>query len=57
VDTVNRLSHLMRQHPDRVLFEAMDPQALPDDDVAFVRQALENLSHSSSAIPSRTTAP
>ena len=57
VDTVNRLSHLMRQHPDRVLFEAMDPPAFPDDDVAFLKQALENLPHSSSAIPSRTTAP
>ena len=45
----------MRQHPDRVLFEAMDPPAFPDDDVAFVKQALENLSHSSGATPSRTT--
>jgi hypothetical protein len=57
VETVNRLSHLMRQHPDRVLFEAMDPPALPDDDVAFLKQALENLSHSSSATQSRTTSP
>ena len=57
VETVNRLSHLMRQHPDRVLFEAMDPPALPDDDVAFLKQALENLPHSSSATQSRTTSP
>lgn len=57
VDTVNRLSHVMRQHPDRVLHEAMDPPAFPDDDVAFVKQALEHLPHSSSATPSRTTAP
>jgi hypothetical protein len=57
VETVNRLSHLMRQHPDRVLFEAMDPPALPNDDVAFLKQALENLSHSSSATQSRTTSP
>jgi len=57
VETVNRLSHLMRQHPDRVLFEAMDPPALPDDDVAFLKQALENLPHSSSTTQSRTTAP
>jgi len=57
VETVNRLSHLMRQHPDRVLFEAIDPPALPDDDVAFLKHALENLSHSSSATQSRTTAP
>ena len=57
VETVNRLSILMRQHPDRVLFEAMDPPALPDEDVAIVKQALENLSHSSSEIQSRTTSP
>lgn len=57
VEAVNRLSDLMRRHPDRVLFEARDPSAFPDDDVAFVKQALENLPHSSSAIPSRTTAP
>lgn len=57
VETVNRLSHLMRQHPDRVLFEAMDPPALPGEDVAFLKQALENLPHSSSTTPARTTAP
>ncbi|HSL04443.1 MAG TPA: hypothetical protein VK901_13015 [Nitrospiraceae bacterium] len=57
VETVNRLSLLMRQDPDRVLFEAMDPPALPDEDVAFVKQALENLPHPSVAIPSRTMSP
>jgi hypothetical protein len=57
VETVNRLSLLMRQHPDRVLFEAMDPPALADDDVAFLKQALEDLSHSNDAPPFRTTAP
>jgi len=57
VETVNRLSHLMRQHPDRVLFEAMDPPALPDEDVAFLKQALENLPHPSSTTQSRTISP
>ena len=57
VETVNRLSLFMRQHPDRVLFEAMDPPALPADDVAFLKQALESVSHSSGAISSRTTSP
>ena len=57
VETVNRLSLFMRQHPDQVLFEAMDPPALPDDDVAFLKQALDDLSHSSGAISSRTTSP
>jgi hypothetical protein len=57
VDTVNRLSHLMRQHPDRVLFGAMDPPAFPDDDVAFVKQVLADLANSSSVTPSRTWSP
>ena len=57
VETVNRLSHLMRQDPDRVLFEAMDPPALPDEDVAFVKQALENLPHPSGATPPRMALP
>lgn len=56
-ETVNRLSHLMRRHPDRVLFEAIDPPALPDEDVDFLKHALENLSHSSGATQSRTTSP
>ena len=57
VETVNRLSQLMRQHPHRVLFEAMDPPAFPDEDIAFLKQALENLSNSSGATQSRTTSP
>jgi len=57
VETVNRLSIIMRQDPDRVLFEAMAPPALPDEDVAFVKQALENLPHPSGATPSRTPSP
>ena len=57
VETVNRLSSLMRQHPDRVLRKALGPPAFPDDDVAFLKQALDDLSHSSGAISSRTTAP
>lgn len=57
VETVNRLSLFMRQHPDRVLFEAMDPPALPADDVAFLKQALESVSHSSGPAPSGTPSP
>ena len=57
VETVNRLSLLMRQHPDRVLFKAMEPPALSDEDVAFVKEALENLPHFSVATPSRMTPP
>jgi hypothetical protein len=40
VEVVNRLGLEMRQHPDRVLFEATDPPPLPDEDVAFLRQSL-----------------
>lgn len=54
VETVNRLSILMRQHPDRVLFVAMDPPPFSDEDLALVKQALENLSHPVDSAPPRT---
>jgi len=44
VDAVNRLGMEMRRHPDRVLFEASDPPSLPSEDVAFLKQALANMS-------------
>jgi hypothetical protein len=40
VDVVNRLGLAMRQRPDRVLFEAADPPPLPDEDVAYLKEAL-----------------
>jgi hypothetical protein len=40
VNVVNRLGLEMRQRPDRVLFEAMDPPPLPDEDVAFLKNVL-----------------
>jgi hypothetical protein len=40
VDVVNRLGLEMRQHPDRVLFEATDPPPLAEEDVAFLKEAL-----------------
>ncbi len=57
VETVNQLSLLMRQHPDRVLFEAMDPPAFPEDEVVFLKQALESLSHAGDLIPTRAPLP
>ena len=57
VETVNRLSHIMRQHPDRVLLKATDPPPLPDDDVDFVKQALGSLSYPGGATPSRAMSP
>lgn len=38
----DRLGDLMRHDPGRVLFEAMDPPPLPDDQVAFLKQVLSN---------------
>ena len=57
VSVVNRLGQEMRQHPDRVLFAATDPPPLPHDEVAFLKQALETLSHSSSAPQFRVPPP
>ena len=57
VNVVNRLGQEMRQHPDRVLFEATDPPPLPDGEVAFLRQALEHLSRSGSASQPGTLPP
>ena len=39
-ETVNRLGLVMRRHPERVLFEAMDPPALSDRDVEFLKKSL-----------------
>ena len=47
----------MLQHPELVLFEATDPPALPDDEVAFLKQALSILHDTDSSIPTKTTSP
>jgi hypothetical protein len=57
LETVNRLSDLMRRQPDRVLSKAMDPPAFSEDDAMFVKQALQNHSLSSGALPSTATSP
>ena len=57
VDSVNRLSPMILQEPDRVLSEAMKPPALPSDEVDFLKQMLVNVRHLSGAAPSRTTSP
>jgi len=49
INVVNRLGQEMQEHPDRVLFEATNTPPLPHEEVAFLKQALEHLSHSSSA--------
>jgi hypothetical protein len=40
VEVVNRLGLEMRHRPERVLFEATDPPPLPEEDVAFLKHAL-----------------
>ncbi|MGQ0696492.1 MAG: hypothetical protein ACT4OL_13095 [Nitrospiraceae bacterium] len=57
VQTVNRLGQMMRQHSDRVLFEAMDPPAVPDDDVAFLKEALGSLKNPGKASHQKTLSP
>lgn len=57
VETVNRLSQVMRQHPDRVLFEAMDPPALPADDVAFLKETMATLHNPNDSTHHRTITP
>jgi hypothetical protein len=58
VTVVNRLGQEMWQHPDQVLSEATDPPSLPDDEVTFLKQALDHLSHPGSALsPSKALAP
>jgi hypothetical protein len=42
-DAARLLGGAMREHPERVLFEAMDPPALPDEEVAFLKAALASL--------------
>jgi hypothetical protein len=57
VDTVNLLSEAMRQQPDRVLSAATQSPGLSIDEIAFLKYALVQLSHSNDAPLSRTTAP
>ncbi len=42
-DAARRLAGVMRDHPDQVLFEATDPPGLPDEQVAFLKEALMSL--------------
>ncbi|MCC6966161.1 MAG: hypothetical protein IT391_07735 [Nitrospira sp.] len=50
-DAARRLGGAMREHPEQVLFEATDPPGLPDDEVAFLKEALARLHDS--AVPYR----
>ncbi len=42
-DAASRLGYTMREHPEQVLFEATDPPALPEEEVAFLKAALVSL--------------
>ena len=57
VEVVNRLGLEMRDHPERVLFEATDPPPFADEDVAFLTKALGNRPHPSPAAHPSMTKP
>ena len=57
VNVVNRLGLEMRQHPDRVLFEATDPPPMPADDVTFLKNALGSPQNPSHSNRTKTTRP
>jgi hypothetical protein len=57
VESVNRLSQVMRQQPDRVLSEATKASALSSDEMAFLKHTLEDLSHFNGVTQSRTMSP
>ncbi|THJ22101.1 MAG: hypothetical protein CAF45_010550 [Nitrospira sp. CG24E] len=57
ITVVNRLGQEMRQHPDRIIFEATVSPSLPSEEVAFLKQALESLGQSSNRTPSRALLP
>ncbi len=44
-DAARRLAWAMHDHPDHVMFEATDPPGLPDEQVAFLKDALASLHH------------
>lgn len=46
-ETVNRLGLVMRQYPERVLLEALEPPALSDRDVKFLKKSLGGADDSS----------
>ena len=54
-DAARRLAGVMRDHPEQVLFEATDPPGLPDEQVAFLKEALASL-HNPAQKPSVFTA-
>ena len=57
VETVHRLGVTMRQDPQRVLRRATDPPALPDSDVAFLKEALEPVQQSGDSRRRETPVP
>jgi len=52
-EAARRLGDAMHEQPDQVLFEATDPPALPDEDVAFLKRALAGLHNPS--LPAQPT--
>lgn len=57
VETVNRLGLVMREHPERVLFAAMDSPSFPDHDVVFLKEAIGSPQHPNHADHRNVLAP
>lgn len=57
VETVNRLGVAMRQDPQRVLTEAANPPPLPEEQVAFLRNALSPDPDAEKALPHNRSFP
>lgn len=57
VEVVNRLGREMRDHPERVLFEANDPPSFAVEDIAFLTEALGEGKHPRPSVPTRTVNP
>ena len=51
-DAADRLGRTMADQPDRVLFEAVDPPSLPDEDVKFLQEALSRMPRPGAAVGS-----
>ena len=57
VEVVNRLGMEMRDHPERVLFEANDPPPVEAEDIAFLTELLGEGKHPSPSVQPRTVDP
>jgi hypothetical protein len=57
LEAVNRLGVVMRQNPERVVFEAAKPPSLPEEQVAFLKNALSIDPDTDKALPHNRSFP